>query len=307
MSMRTNSLRLLRRLLVVVFLIVASVVSCTQLDAWQRQTIFSPEADQQRWWRNPPDGTEIFDLTLDNGDHVRTWYWQHPNSDAPAVLYLHGSRWNLNGSVFRMQRWMDMGYSILAIDYRGFGESTPRLPSEASASEDAAAALHELERRQPNPAKRFVYGHSLGGAIAIDLAVRPDNPPFAGLIVESSFTSTRAMLRTLEWGSLPGASLLVTQRFASEQKLADLTSPMLLIHGTADQVIPHTMSDDLFAAAVQVPEDMKRLVKIEGGSHSGSVRGIDYASAVTQFIRDASRTYRVAQSDQEPASFIPNP
>src|SRR3546814_6334188 len=67
-------------------------------------------------------------------------------------------------------------------------------------------------------------------------------PSFAGLIIESSFTSIAAMLGTLKWGKLPGASLLVTQPFASVEKLATLTTPMLFLHGTADRVVPHTMS-----------------------------------------------------------------
>jgi len=263
-----------------------------QLDEWQRQRIFSPEGDNQRWWREAPAGTEIFDLVLQNGDRVRTWYWQHPSSEAPAVLYLHGARWNLNGSVFRMERWMDMGFSVLAIDYRGFGESTDRLPSEESAYQDALAALHELARRQPDPARRFVYGHSLGGAIAIDLAARADDVAITGIIVESSFTSIHDMLATLRWGDLPGAGLLVTQRFASARKLAAVTEPLLILHGTADRVVPHTMSDDLYAAAISVPKGLKRLVKIEGATHSGSVRNPVYEDAVAQFAADASRHWR---------------
>lgn len=282
----------LRRLLGVGIVAAASVIGCTQLDAWQRQAIFSPETDQRRWWREPPTGTEIFDLVLPGGDKVHAWYWQHPQAQAPAVLYLHGARWNLNGSAFRMEGWTHMGYSVLAIDYRGFGQSTPRLPSEESAFEDATAALRELARRQPDPSRRFVYGHSLGGAIAIDLATRSDMPAFAGLIIESSFTSIGAMLGTLRWGKLPGASLLVTQPFESIEKLATLTTPMLLLHGTADRVVPHTMSDELFAAALKVPPDMKRLVKIEGASHSGAIRsGHRYEAAVQSFVRDASRAY----------------
>ncbi|MBO1111254.1 alpha/beta hydrolase [Bordetella petrii] len=282
----------LRRLLGVGLVAAASAVGCTQLDAWQRQAIFSPESDQQRWWREPPAGTEIFDLALPGGDTVHAWYWQHPRPNAPAVLYLHGARWNLNGSAFRMEGWTRMGYSVLAIDYRGFGESTALLPSEDTAFEDAAAALRELARRQPDPARRFVYGHSLGGAIAIDLAARDDMPPFAGLIIESSFTSIAAMLGTLKWGKLPGASLLVTQPFASVEKLATLTTPMLFLHGTADRVVPHTMSDELFAAALKVPPDLKRLVKLDGASHSGSIRsGRAYETAVRDFIRDARQAY----------------
>jgi len=282
-----------RRLVAVAVVTAASVVGCSHLDSWQRQTIFSPQSEPQTWWREPAAGTEVYDLALANGDKVRAWYWQSPKADAPTVLYLHGARWNLNGSAFRIDGWTRMGYSVLAIDYRGFGASTPRLPSEESALEDAMAGLKELARLQPDPARRFVYGHSLGGAIAIDLAARPEQPEFAGLIVESSFTSIGAMLGTLRWGKVPGASLLVTQPFASVDKLAQMHTPMLFMHGTADRVVPHTMSDELFAAARNVAPDLKRLVKIEGASHSGAFRsGPQYDAAVKTFMQDASRAYK---------------
>lgn len=282
-----------RRLFVAALLTGAGVVGCTQLDSWQRQTIFSPQAEPQTWWREPAAGTRVYDLALADGDQVRAWYWQSPQANAPTVLYLHGARWNLNGSAFRIDGWTRMGYSVLAIDYRGFGASSARLPSEQSAQEDAIAGLKELARLQPDPSRRFVYGHSLGGAIAIDLASRPEQPDFAGLIVESSFTSIGAMLGTLRWGKVPGASLLVTQPFDSVDKLAALHTPMLFMHGTADRVVPHTMSDELFAAARKVSPDLKRLVKIEGASHSGAFRsGEQYETAVKTFMRDASRAYQ---------------
>lgn len=282
-----------RRLFAVALLAGASVVGCSQLDSWQRQTIFSPQSEPQTWWREPAAGTKVYDLTLAGGDKIRAWYWQSPQAGAPTVLYLHGARWNLNGSAFRIDGWTRMGYSVLAIDYRGFGASTARLPSEKSAQEDAIAGLKELARLQPDPSRRFIYGHSLGGAIAIDLAARPEQPDFAGLIVESSFTSIGAMLATLRWGKVPGASLLVTQPFDSVDKLARMHTPMLFVHGTADRVVPHTMSDELFAAARNVSPEMKRLVKIEGASHSGAFRsGAQYEDAVRTFTRDASRAYR---------------
>lgn len=282
-----------RRLFGAAVLAAASVVGCSQLDSWQRQTIFSPQSEPQTWWREPAKGTQVYDLALANGDKVRAWYWQSPQANAPTVLYLHGARWNLNGSAFRIDGWTRKGYSVLAIDYRGFGASTPRLPSEASALEDAVAGLKELARLQPDPSRRFIYGHSLGGAIAINLAARPDQPDFAGLIVESSFTSISAMLATMKWGRVPGASLLVTQPFDSVHKLAAMHTPMLFLHGTADRVVPHTMSDELYAAARGVAPDLKRLVKIEGATHSGAFRsGEQYDDAVKTFMRDASRAYQ---------------
>lgn len=277
----------------VVLLAALGAVGCSQLDTLQREVIFDPQTGARPWWRDPPAGTEIYDLPLADGEKVHAWFWQSPLAGAPTVLYLHGARWNLNGSAFRMEGWTHMGYSVLAIDYRGFGASTARLPSEQSATEDAIAALRELARRQPDPARRFLYGHSLGGAIAIDLAARPDLPAVAGLIVESSFTSMSDMVGTLKWGWLPGASLLVTQPFDSIDKVATLKLPMLFLHGTEDHVVPPAMSDALYAAARGVPPDLKRLVKIEGASHSGAVRsGEPYESAVRAFTRDASLAYQ---------------
>src|SRR5690606_42159806 len=105
-----------------------------------------------------------------------------------------------------------------------------------------------------------VYGHSLGGAIAIDLATRADRPAIAGLIAESTFTSVRDMLATTRWGWMPGLALLVTQPFDSLDKVARLELPVLFGHGTADRVVPHAMSDALHEAARLAPPALRRLV-----------------------------------------------
>src|SRR5690606_4010315 len=156
------------------------------------------------WAREPPANTEIFKLPVEGGQSLSTWYIPGATPDAPTVLYLHGSRWNLNSSVFRIERWQGMGYAILAIDYRGFGESSDILPSQLSATHDARVALQELKRRQPDPTRRFVYGHSLGGAVAVALAAQAEPDDFAGLILESTFTSIRDMIAASRWRDIPG-------------------------------------------------------------------------------------------------------
>ncbi|MEI2416412.1 alpha/beta fold hydrolase [Orrella sp. JC864] len=289
-----------RRLWLALFLAALAVVGCAQLDQWQRRAIFAIQTDSRAWWREPSEDTRVYDLVLRNGEKVRAWYLPHPDPDAAAVLYLHGARWNLNGSAFRIERWAEMGYSVLAIDYRGFGESSPALPSEASATEDALAGLRELARLQPDASRRFVYGHSLGGAIAMNVANQARRPAFAGLIVESSFTNVGAMLSTLRWGWLPGLGLLVTQPFDSLAKAARLESPVLFIHGTGDQVVPHEMSDQLHAAAARVPAPFRRLVKIEGASHSGASRaGPQYEEAVRRFTADVRAAYGTTALHQQ--------
>ena len=215
---------------------------------------------------------------------MRAWYVPPADPQAPVVLYLHGSRWSLEDSSFRIETWADMGYGVLAIDYRGFGASSRLLPSQASGVIDAKHGLQELERRQPSAQRRFVYGHSLGGAVAVALAIDADRPDFAGLILESTFTSIRQMIAASRWSQIPGLSLLVTQPFDSLAAISQVEQPILFLHGTEDRVVPHSMSDTLFAAASGDGKPLRQQVKIRGASHSGASRHPDYRQAVRDFM-----------------------
>ncbi len=267
-------------LFVVFTLLVSGVVA---LDRWQRTLIFSVELGEPRWWREPPANTREFDIPLGSSDTIRAWHVPHPDPDAPTVLYLHGSRWNLNGSVFRMERWRDVGFSILAIDYRGFGESTPRLPSEASALVDARAAFSELERLQPEAGKRYLYGHSLGGPIAARLAAEVPQDAYAGLILEATFTRIADMLEVTEWARWPALRWLVTQPFDTTAALRQVQRPVLLMHGTGDRVVPLAMQDGLWAARPDNAPAWQRAI-FEGSSHSGSSRHPDYGPTIREFL-----------------------
>lgn len=273
--------------------LLTAAAGCTGLDDLQRQAIFRIDPQQTRWYSDPLPGTERFYLHLTNGDRIHAWYLpaaEAPN-DAPTVLYLHGARWNLNNSVFRLRRWHELGFNMLAIDYRGFGDSAPLLPSEDSAFEDVLAGFDELRRRQPDPTRRFVYGHSLGGALAVRLAAaeQAQSAELAGVVLESSFTSIAGLAATMRWGWLPGISLLVTQPFDSQRRIAQMSVPLLLIHGTGDRLVPHEMSDRLYEAAHTVRGGLKRVLKIDGASHSGVSRsgGKEYEQAVREFVAAA--------------------
>ncbi|HXF45729.1 MAG TPA: alpha/beta fold hydrolase, partial [Burkholderiaceae bacterium] len=260
-------LRVPARWIALAAIAAAAASGCATLDTWQRQAIFQAEAAKRFGADDPPPGVEAFDLTLENGETVHAWYWPAPRRDAPTVLFLHGARRNLSGSLSRIERWHALGFHVLAIDYRGFGRSSPRLPSEDSALQDARAAFAELLRREPDASKRFLYGYSLGGALAIALAAERDG--IAGVIVESSFTSIADVVRHSKWGWIPGITWLVTQDFDSAARIRAVTEPLLFIHGTEDRVVPHTMSDRLYREARAVPAELKRVVKIEGARHYG--------------------------------------
>lgn len=282
-------MKFVARLLTVTTLVAVGATGCASLDGWQRKAIFQHTSSERFVHIAAPDAAETYDLALANGDKVHAWYLRADVADAPTVLFLHGARRNLNGSASRITHWQSLGFNVLAIDYRGFGRSTPILPSEASAIEDTRRAFEELKRREPDPARRFVYGYSLGGALAIELASHEDE--IAGVVIESSFTSIPDLVRTTKWGWLPFVRLLVTQDFDSLGRIARVNEPLLFLHGTSDGVVPHAMADRLYAAAVGVPAEYKRIVKIEGANHRGviGIGGAHYDRAVREFAALASR------------------
>lgn len=284
------------RLIVGALALMASVAGCASLDTWQRKAIFQHEravVDARRTEATPPPDVEAFDLVLANGDTVHAWY-RETSPEAPTVLFLHGARRNLYESRYRIDRLAGVGLNVLAIDYRGFGHSTPILPSEETALQDAQAAFDELLSRQPDPRRRFLYGYSLGGAVAIALAAERDG--FAGVVVESSFTSIADLVRASRWGWVPFLGAAVTQEFDSRARIGRVNEPLLLVHGTADGVIPHTMSDELLAAATGVQPGLKRLVKIDGANHRGApfVDREMFDGVLREFVVQAQRVAPVA-------------
>jgi uncharacterized protein len=244
-------------------------VGCANLDERQRSWIFQPS--NASWGRTAELAKDMenvwieFDSKL-TGKPVRLhglWVGAEGRTDAPVLLYLHGAKWNVEGSAPRIRRVRDLGFSVLAIDYRGFGQSSGGLPSEQTAYEDARAAWAWLAQHYPDRA-RYIFGHSLGGAVAIDLASRVDDE--SGTIVEGTFTSIPDVVSTMKWGWLP-VGPLITQRFDSMSKVAKVGSPLLVVHGDNDRLIDSQLGRKLYDAAA----GSKRFVLVEGGSHHSTM------------------------------------
>jgi pimeloyl-ACP methyl ester carboxylesterase len=252
---------------------ILTAAGCGQLAQKERELTFRIEPGTAGWYSGLPSGIVESSLPVPSDDQaggIHTWWWPAERPDAPVLLYLHGARWNLTGHVFRIEQLREFGYSVLAIDYRGFGKSGGALPSEETVYEDARIAWRHLSTLQPDPDKRFIYGHSLGGAVAIELAYglskdRKEDAA-AGLIVESSFTSLADVARTFSYRWLP-IQLLLTQKFDSLNKIRKVDMPVLIVHGTDDPYIPAHFSKALHAAA----RADKRLLLVEGGTHNNSL------------------------------------
>jgi fermentation-respiration switch protein FrsA (DUF1100 family) len=215
-------------------------------------------------------------LRADDGVRLHAWFvpadrggpgGSRPSSGATALpaltlLFLHGNAENIGGCLDLALRTREAGHNLLLVDYRGYGESEGR-PSEAGLYKDGRAALTYLRSRQGvDPGRIVVWGRSIGAAVAVEAAAGAPAP--AGVILESSFTSVPDLLRAGGHGLLFAASLMGTYRFDAAARIGRLSAPLLVVHGTADEIAPFALGRRLFDLA----PGAKEFVAIEGGGHN---------------------------------------
>lgn len=282
---RPGARRRLPLALAAAVLAAGGISGCALLDTKQREWVFQPS--ERTWSAGLAAAEGMQDVWIDFNSHItgerarlHALWLPQARPDAPTLLYLHGARWDVRGSAPRMRRLHELGFAVLGVDYRGFGRSQGgELPSEQMAYEDARAAWDWLKREGAPRSRRFVFGHSLGGAIAVDLATQVDD--LSGLIVEGSFTSLRDLLSTFKWGWLPVGPLL-TQRFEAAERMQRVRAPVLVVHGSEDRLVPPAIGRALYESA---PEP-KRFVLVEGGSHHSTnwVGLAQYRAAVREMF-----------------------
>ena len=228
-------------------------------------------------------------------ERLHGWWIPAEGPEQGVILYLHGNGANVGATVSQCQHFHQLGLSVFVFDYRGYGRSEGNFPTEAQVYRDTEAAWNYLTQvREIPPLQIFLYGHSLGGAIAIDLAVK--QPEVAGLIVESSFTSMRRMVDVRGGFGLFPADLLLTHKFNSLEKVRSLKMPVLFIHGTLDLTVPAEMTRTLFQAT---PEP-KQLLWVEDAGHNdvAAVGEGRYLQAIQQFIQQVRAKQQQATVSQ---------
>jgi hypothetical protein len=213
----------------------------------------------------PPElyAREVEEVWLSTLDRVRVnaWYLPSPTSKR-ALLWFHGNAENIGHGLEHLRFYARLGVNVLAVDYRGYGKSEGS-PNEAGVYRDADAAYdYLLQERHIQPQDIFVFGHSLGGAVAVDLASRRE---CGGLIVQSSFTSAKDMARRTF--RIPLFEYIPKSQFNSLEKIRRVRAPILIVHGTRDETVPFSMGQRLFAAA-PVP---KFFFPVEDAGHNDVV------------------------------------
>jgi uncharacterized protein len=224
-----------------------------------------------------------------NGDRLAGWWVPSKVLNAPTLLYLHGNAGNVSVNADQVRRLAGTGLSIFIFDYRGYGESTGGPPRERLVYEDAERAWTYLVReRRIRPSDVVIYGHSMGSAVAIDLASR--HPDAGGLITESTLPSVVEVANTTLFALLP-LRLIVTERFDAVSRIRSVRVPKLILHGEADPMLPVRFARRLYDAAA----DPKELAVIAGAGHedAAEVNAAAYFAALNGFLRKYHLSPRV--------------
>jgi fermentation-respiration switch protein FrsA (DUF1100 family) len=217
-------------------------------------------------------------IETEDGEDLHGW-WIGAGADSVGQLLLcHGNAGNVGDRVLHAALLTAVGLDVLLFDYRGYGRSSGR-PSEQGTYRDARAALAcLLEQPESDPARTFYLGESLGGAVALDLAL--ERPP-AGLVLLSTFCGVRELGR-LHYPFVPAR--LIPDAYPTLRRIGELRAPLLLLHGDRDEIVPVAQGRALFAAA---PEP-KRLHLFAGLGHNDLIpsAGTELAATIASWARE---------------------
>jgi len=221
------------------------------------------------------------EISFRAADHTLLHGWHFPvKGDRPTILFCHGNAGNISHRLDNIRHLVATGFPVFIFDYRGYGRSEGR-PSEKGLYEDGLAAYNFLAKRQGLSSEGIVlFGRSLGVAVAVEIALKR---PVRSLILESGFTSTREMARSIALFRL--FSAFVPRHFDNLRKLPLIREPKLIIHGTQDEIVPFPMGQELFDAALPP----RYFYPIQGAGHNDTyvTGGPRYFKTLSAFIHDS--------------------
>ncbi len=237
---------------------------CLLLFVVQRRIIFEPHFQPA----NPiPDDlaiayeTKRLKVGKNKTEDIVSWWFPCDEAQGKTVLFLHGNSGYEASNFATLEILHQSGFHVLMLNYRGYGESSSVFPNEQRVYEDASTAYEFLQQQKHiSPKNLLIYGRSLGGAIAVELAIRYG---CAGLFLESTFASMLEMSITKTYMQFFPINWILKQRFDTRKKIPLLKMPIFLCHGVKDETVPSFMSERLMAIA----NEPKRLELIETANH----------------------------------------
>ncbi len=213
-----------------------------------------------------------------DGTKLHGWFFPLPGS-SPVILFCHGNAGNISHRLDNIRKLLEYGFQVFIYDYRGFGKSQGR-PSRKGIYLDGLAAYDYLRNHLGIPSDRIVlFGRSLGAAVATEIAMKRKA---RRLVLESAFTSTRGMAKTMTLFAL--LSPFLPAHYNNLKKIQHITTPKLVIHGDMDEIIPFKMGKRLFQKA----KGPKNFYPIKGAGHNNTwlIGGRAYFEMLAKFIMD---------------------
>jgi len=276
-----------RRLRVLPFLAVLALA----LSAWGcRSPFFYPMREHV-----PVPGLENTvrqDVRFESEDGVRLHGWLLSPRDRVSrgtILFLHGNAENISTHVQSVLWLVDAGYTVFTFDYRGYGESDGKEPDIPGVHRDARAALsHILSLPGVSPDRLVVFGQSLGAAVAVHTVATAssDRRPRA-LILDSPFAGYRRIVRDklsspiITWPLAWPVSWFFDDEYSPERWIGKIAPvPVIVIHGTADRVVPYAHGKMLYDLA----SDPKGIWTVEGGGHATALRNPEVRGQFLAFL-----------------------
>jgi alpha-beta hydrolase superfamily lysophospholipase len=275
MARRSLTFRLVRGLIFAAAAVYLLLVIA--LWYWQASFIFRPSPVVDA---TPGDsGVGFTKVALPIGGGQLAGWWVPAESPPTAtLLYLHGNANNVGANTEQVVRFHKTGLNVFIFDYRGYGESTGGPPREKLVYEDAERAWTYLVSERHISARTIaIYGHSLGSAVAVDLASR--HPEAGALIIEGVLSSIADLARDMGLGAVLPLRLIVTERFDAISKIGSVRIPLLILEGGADRPV---RARRLYDAA----QEPKQLAVIPGGGHedSAEMNPTVYFAALDGFV-----------------------
>jgi fermentation-respiration switch protein FrsA (DUF1100 family) len=218
-----------------------------------------------------PDMAAV-ELTTEDGLDLTAWY-KAAEDGRPTIAFFHGNAGHLGYRGLKVRPYLDAGYGVLLVEYRGYGPN-PGKPSEQGLYRDGRAALAYLAAAGVPAGRTALYGESLGTGVAVELA---QGQPLAAVILEAPYTSMADVGAHHYW-FLP-VRLLIKDRYDNLAKIGKLRAPLLVVVGAEDRVVPAKFGRRLFEAAPQ-PKDIAEF------PHAGhnDMYGPEVAQRVIEFL-----------------------
>lgn len=260
----------------VIYICLMFLIGC---EAIVNRMAFFPTVTRTVTVENIPAGVKEIYIVTEDRVRLQCFLVSY-SSSKNIVIYFHGNAGNIYDRIPELIALAKTGLKVLGVGYRGYGKSTGK-PSEKGIYEDGVASLkYVMETLGYSPDNIFICGRSLGTVVALNISLKKK---LAGIILITPMTSGKEMARSHGFGPL---AMLAGDAFNNWKKLPEIISPVLIIHGDKDEVVPWAMGQTIF----EFLQVNKKMITIRGGFHNDLefTNPELYWNSITEFVRTFS-------------------